>query len=998
MMMKLLLGIIFLLLLPRLVATEARSRPFAHDGYYFKPTPHHSSYYYDYYFKPTPHHSSYGDYYFKHPPHYHDDYFHHSDDYFYDGYYHAGKKGVGKKKGDNNSKKGGNGRKGENYFYYDDYYVHHSDEYVYHPKPTSKPFGMMAGIQRPKPHRAHSTKTRHFATKPIARKSRRPKKNPPFPEPSSAPSAPFQVPTSSPTQQPVTSAPVAPPTQQLIVPSFRISPATVLAGVDELLFFTVEPENGVDTVSNPVQLFEESGTLLGNALDDGSPASGDDKASDNVFTNSFAFNFGTTGAVTFFARIGGDIEYSFNVTVVEETIPLSESSIAAMVQDRLQDDFLEKRGSGKDHEEALQELYSDLLNNLPTEIGAPDDIVLTLGDFPSLTWTTTAGLTEALIPDFASPEPLYWENIIFGDITAEFQEGRRRKRNLRHYDDADRTDPQESPQELDTPQDNDDREKRRTNSILECVSGLEISLFGLQSTNFLSEVAEAAGVPAGAIQTLTSAGGSLNVFKNLQAYTAVSFVSLSRVIVFKSGTSTITTIAMMTDVPISGSGSTYSSDLTAKRVVNINGYLAITPAFIQRYSSSMHKTSVYFGGAKTTSSNGFESAFNDKSVAAFFGHDNFWRPADPWVTLFNGGNAGNTPCVGSGLCDLASASSYNFLDLCNQVALPNLRVTYTWPLSQNDLDTGTDFLGQQVGFDCGQSSTPYTTFSGDDTTAGGMETNVIDLQGSLDAGEWVANEGVQVQLNAGWYEPAGGMGPATVTISLDDGSFSNGVQTINPGSQNSCSSTCVGQVTVFAFPRLQVRVSIGGSECNNPLMSAPTPAPLTSPNTCQQGFYDSINFNTNGVGETELGLLKTAQWSVVIFVLMYDILSDLNNEARTTAVAQYPGFNNPCHNNVCDAFRHSYFNYRLSIEMDELFLVNGITEAKAWGDAHEISSVNEFPERIMDLINNDVGRRLSEENPCPSANRNNPDPCAINVIRNAIDAGRMASSPVTSCS
>ena len=362
MIIKLLQGIInlFLLLLPRLVATEAKSQPFAHDGYYFKPTPHHSSYYDDYYFKPTPHHSSYGDYYFKHPPHYHDDYFHHSDDYFYDdGYYHAGKMGGGKNKSGNNSKKGGNGRKGENYFYNDDYYVHHSDEYVSHPKPTSKPFGITAGIQRPKHHRAHSTKTRHLTTKPIARKSRRPKKNPPFPEPALAPSDPFQVPTSSPTQKPLTSAPVASPTQQLIVPSFRISPATVLVGVDELLFFPVEPENGVDTVSNPVQLFEEIGTLLGNSLDDGSRASGDEKASDNVFTNLFAFNFGTTGAVTFFARIGGDIEYSFNLIVVEETIPLSESSTAAMVQDRLHNNFLEKRGSGKDHEEALQELYSD---------------------------------------------------------------------------------------------------------------------------------------------------------------------------------------------------------------------------------------------------------------------------------------------------------------------------------------------------------------------------------------------------------------------------------------------------------------------------------------------------------------------------------------------------------------------------------------------------------------------------------------------------------------
>ena len=122
------------------------------------------------------------------------------------------------------------------------------------------------------------------------------------------------------------------------------------------------------------------------------------------------------------------------------------------------------------------------------------------------------------------------------------------------------------------------------------------------------------------------------------------------------------------------------------------------------------------------------------------------------------------------------------------------------------------------------------------------------------------------------------MGPATATISLDDGSFLNGVQTIIPGSRNNCSSTCVSQVTVFSFPRLQVSVSIGGLECNNPLMSAPTTAPLTSPNTCQQGFYDSVNFNSNGAGETVLGLLKTTQWGVVIFVLMNDILSDLNNE------------------------------------------------------------------------------------------------------------------------
>src|SRR5206468_1724264 len=113
-----------------------------------------------------------------------------------------------------------------------------------------------------------------------------------------------------------------------------------------------------------------------------------------------------------------------------------------------------------------------------------------------------------------------------------------------------------------------------------------------------------------------------------------------------------------------------------------------------------------------------------------------------------------------------------------------------------DLDTGTTFLGQQVGYACGDH--PYMTFSGDDTSAGGRETATMNLGQAFRDGKWSGT--VTVNAVAGWYIPAGGSGPATLTVEFKNrttGAISGAVsETISPGAQSSCATTVVETINV----------------------------------------------------------------------------------------------------------------------------------------------------------------------------------------------------------
>ena len=141
-----------------------------------------------------------------------------------------------------------------------------------------------------------------------------------------------------------------------------------------------------------------------------------------------------------------------------------------------------------------------------------------------------------------------------------------------------------------------------------------------------------------------------------------------------------------------------------------------------------------------------------------------------------------------------------------------LEIQYSWPADQPDLDTGTFFLGESVGFGCGFS--PYISFSGDDTSTGGIEIVQVALGASFAAGAW--SEEVLVDMNVQWFlEPY--RGPATITVSTasmaEDGEIiphNNAFAfVIVPGVGGGCASKPVAQAEVQVNPNSgAVRITI----------------------------------------------------------------------------------------------------------------------------------------------------------------------------------------------
>lgn len=117
---------------------------------------------------------------------------------------------------------------------------------------------------------------------------------------------------------------------------------------------------------------------------------------------------------------------------------------------------------------------------------------------------------------------------------------------------------------------------------------------------------------------------------------------------------------------------------------------------------------------------------------------------------------------------LEDAQIYNPLGLVGDDSGPRptvnpfgiLTLIYSWSGSP-DLDTGTTFLGQTVGFGHGASG-GYMTFTGD-VTSTGTEEVVIDLAQAWEDG--VISTFADVACAADWYPSAGGSGPAQLDVS-----------------------------------------------------------------------------------------------------------------------------------------------------------------------------------------------------------------------------------------
>ena len=173
--------------------------------------------------------------------------------------------------------------------------------------------------------------------------------------------------------------------------------------------------------------------------------------------------------------------------------------------------------------------------------------------------------------------------------------------------------------------------------------------------------------------------------------------------------------------------------------------------------------------------------------------------------LLNDGTYNSIPGIGDAEADADPARFRVFSRTPIEKLVPgseflqdyDLAVTYTWPTTQKDLDTGTLFLDQTVGYAAPGGAT-YMSFTGDNTSSGGAETATIKLYDSFVSGEWSGS--VAVYARAGWYIPADGSGPATVTVSLrhkTTGELKGAVQrSISPGEQSNLATTVVGIATV----------------------------------------------------------------------------------------------------------------------------------------------------------------------------------------------------------
>ena len=80
-----------------------------------------------------------------------------------------------------------------------------------------------------------------------------------------------------------------------------------------------------------------------------------------------------------------------------------------------------------------------------------------------------------------------------------------------------------------------------------------------------------------------------------------------------------------------------------------------------------------------------------------------------------------------------------------------------------------------------------------------------------------------------------------------------------------------------------------------------------------------------------------------------------------------------------DAFRHAYWSYKVT-------QLIGADLAKGFGDAHEISQPNPAGGRLMDLYNNNAGRKLALD----PANKGRP---ADEVILDALLQGQLQTRP-----
>ena len=145
--------------------------------------------------------------------------------------------------------------------------------------------------------------------------------------------------------------------------------------------------------------------------------------------------------------------------------------------------------------------------------------------------------------------------------------------------------------------------------------------------------------------------------------------------------------------------------------------------------------------------------------------------------------------------------------------------------------------------------------------------------------------------------------------------------------------------------------------------------PPTNKPVVLHDMYKKLGFDPNGKGQYEESL-QTPIDGIRAALLADEAVKTVDKQIRKgrfTKASRNGG--------DADAFRHAYWNYRMTEEL-------GPDAAKRFGDAREITAPGPDGDRLMDLFNNNVGRRLALD----PANKGRP---AEDVILDAMKKGQL---------
>ena len=132
-------------------------------------------------------------------------------------------------------------------------------------------------------------------------------------------------------------------------------------------------------------------------------------------------------------------------------------------------------------------------------------------------------------------------------------------------------------------------------------------------------------------------------------------------------------------------------------------------------------------------------------------------------------------------------------------------------------------------------------------------------------------------------------------------------------------------------------------------------------------MYNKLGFDPDGMGEIE----EFARIFPTGFTA--DGLADDAEEKTAEQIRKGRFPKAGIGGGAADAFRHTYWSYRMTEDV-------GPDAAKRFGDAHEITEPGPDGDRLMDLYNNNLGRRLALD----PANQGRP---AEDVVLEAIKNG-----------